>query len=666
MSSICYSGYEDGRRRCLQRNRHHQILMTTITLNNTEIGTIGGEAAGANGTSASSANGTAAASANGAAVASPVSLADIPTVPIPEAQQADIEKFEAQLARYRSGELDPEVFRVYRLTNGIYGQRQGGENQMVRVKIPAGVLSPAQLDMLAHISENYSRGWGHITTRQNVQFHFVQLDDIPKVLSCLASVGLTTREACGDTVRNVQGCHLAGACPHEVLDITEWANATYRHFLHNPIAQRLPRKFKINFSGCATDCGQAMFNDIGIIAATRPTGGGNAPERGFRVYVAGGLGANPHPAIALEDFTTREELLPTLEACVRVFDHDGNRDNKLRARMKWLTDTLGIDELRRRIFRERRFLLASASWPGGIPEEVAERGDEPAGVSSEVEATPMGQGTPVRLRRPGNYERWSDANVVRGVANGSVSAYAWARLGDITTGQFRALADIARDFRAEVRITNRQNLVFRDLTEGQLPQLFARLEEIDMALPGAELARDVVACPGADTCNLAVTQSRGLADAIGNRLEEEGLADLGGVRTNISGCPNSCGQHHAFDIGFFGAERRAHDQSAPGYQMLLGGYVGQEKIHFGKRALRLPAKNAPEAVVRVVRRFADERDAGELFHEWLDRSGGAKEVALSLKDLDTFPAPDEAPEFYVDFGETGPYEVLLGDSECAT
>ena len=640
--------------------------MTTITLNNTEIGTIGGEAAGANGTSASSDNGAAVASANGAAAASPVSLADIPTVPIPEAQQADIEKFEEQLARYRSGELDPEVFRVYRLTNGIYGQRQGGENQMVRVKIPAGVLSPAQLDMLAHISENYSRGWGHITTRQNVQFHFVQLDDIPKVLSCLASVGLTTREACGDTVRNVQGCHLAGACPHEVLDITEWANATYRHFLHNPIAQRLPRKFKINFSGCATDCGQAMFNDIGIIAATRPTGGGNAPERGFRVYVAGGLGANPHPAIALEDFTTREELLPTLEACVRVFDHDGNRDNKLRARMKWLTDTLGIDELRRRIFRERRFLLASASWPGGIPEEVAERGDEPAGLSSEVEATPMGQGTPVRLRRPGNYERWSDANVVRGVANGSVSAYAWARLGDITTGQFRALADIARDFRAEVRITNRQNLVFRDLTEGQLPQLFARLEEIDMALPGAELARDVVACPGADTCNLAVTQSRGLADAIGNRLEEEGLADLGGVRTNISGCPNSCGQHHAFDIGFFGAERRAHDQSAPGYQMLLGGYVGQEKIHFGKRALRLPAKNAPEAVVRVVRRFADERDAGELFHQWLDRSGGAKEVALSLKDLDTFPAPDEAPEFYVDFGETGPYEVLLGDSECAT
>jgi len=620
-----------------------------------------------------------------------------PDTELDPAQLADIEKFEAQLARYRSGELDAEVFRVFRLTNGIYGQRQGGENQMVRVKIPAGILSPQQLSMLGYIADTYSRGWGHITTRQNVQFHYVQLDDVPSVLRDLASVGLTTREACGDTVRNVQGCHLAGACPHEVLDISAWAQATYRHFLHNPIAQRLPRKFKINFSGCATDCGQAMFNDIGIIAAVRtpsafaangvvPSANGSAPssngsnppapsavspngtapERGFRVYVAGGLGANPHPALALEDFTSKEDLLPTLEACVRVFDRYGNRDNKLRARMKWLVDTLGIDELRRRIFHERRFLLASANWPGGIPQEVLEHGDDPAGVSTEVVPTPMGQGTPVTLRRPGEYERWSDANVVRGVAKGTVSAYAWARLGDITSEQFRGLAAVSSDFGAEVRVTNRQNLVFRDLTEGQLPQLFARLTELDMALPGAELARDVVACPGADTCNLAVTQSRGLAVAIGERLEEEGLADIGGIRTNISGCTNSCGQHHAFDIGFFGAERRAHNQPAPGYQMLLGGYVGQEKIHFGKRALRLPAKNAPEAVVRVARRFVDERHLGELFHEWLERSGGAKEVGLGLKDLDDFPAPDVAPEFYTDFDETGPYEVMVGDSECAT
>jgi sulfite reductase (ferredoxin) len=255
---------------------------------------------------------------------------------------------------------------------------------------------------------------------------------------------------------------------------------------------------------------------------------------------------------------------------------------------------------------------------------------------------------------------------VRGAAKGTVSAYAWSRLGDTTATQLRGLAAIQREFAAEVRLTNRQNLVYRNLSEEQLPVLYERLAAIGMAEPGAELLRDVVACPGADTCNLAVTQSRGLASAIGERLEEEGLAEVGGLRINISGCTNSCGQHHASDIGFFGAERRAHGQSAPGYQMLLGGYVGQEQIHFGQKALRLPARNAPEAVVRVARRFTAERDAGERFHEWLERAGGAKAVAADLKELDHFPEPSEAPEFFVDYGETGPYAVEVGESECAT
>jgi sulfite reductase beta subunit-like hemoprotein len=278
----------------------------------------------------------------------------------------------------------------------------------------------------------------------------------------------------------------------------------------------------------------------------------------------------------------------------------------------------------------------------------------------------MGQGTPVAIRSRDAYERWDQANVVRGAAKGSVSAYAYARLGDVTTAQFRALASIQREFGADVRVTNRQNVVFRGLTEEQLPRLFDRLTSAGMAEPGAELARDVVACPGADTCNLAVTQSRGLADAIGSALEQAGLADVGGVRTNISGCTNSCGQHHISDIGFFGAERRAHGRSAPGYQMLLGGYVGQAQVHFGEKALRLPAKNAPEAAVRVVGRFAAEREAGETFRGWLDRSGGVKSLADDLRDLDHFPLPEDGPEYYVDYDETGPYEAVTGDSECAT
>jgi sulfite reductase beta subunit-like hemoprotein len=286
-------------------------------------------------------------------------------------------------------------------------------------------------------------------------------------------------------------------------------------------------------------------------------------------------------------------------------------------------------------------------------------------VSTVVEPSPMGWGTSVTFKHRDPYGRWEDANVVRGVAKGTVSAYAYARLGDVTSEQFRALAAIQRDLDADVRVTNRQNVVFRGLTEEQLPQLFARLDPIGMAEPGAELARDVVACPGADTCNLAVTQSRGLAADIGRALEEAGLADVGGVRVNISGCTNSCGQHHVADIGFLGVERRAHGQAAPGYQLQLGGRVGQMEVEFGAKTMRLPAKATAQATVRLVGRFANERQAGEEFGQWVDRVGGPSALATDLKDLDEFPLPDEKPEFYVDFDETGPYEVNVGAGECA-
>ena len=587
-----------------------------------------------------------------------------PARDLADEQRRDIERFEVAIAQYLAGEISEDVFRVMRLNNGIYGQRQGGTNQMVRIKLPAGTITPEQLDLMGRLSDEYSRGWGHITTRQNVQVHFVELTRIPALLRELAEVGLTSREACGDTVRNVMACHLAGACPHEHLDVTAWAEATYEHFVRNPLGQRLPRKFKVNFSGCSTDCGQAMFNDVGVIAATRTLDDGTV-EQGFRVYIAGGLGATPHPALALEEFTTREDLLPTIEATLRVFDQTGNRDNKLRARLKWVVDQLGIDEVRRRVLKMRHTLPASSSWPGGIPALVVKHGDSPAGRSATVEATAVGQGVAVALTPRDPYQRWEATGVVRGAANGSVSAIAYAALGDITAAQFRSLAAIQRELGSDVRLTNRQNVCFRGLTEAQLPVLYARLEAIGMARPGAELARDVVACPGADTCNIAVTQSRGLAKAIGEALEEEGLAEVGGVRINISGCTNSCGQHHASDIGFFGAERRANGRSAPGYQMLLGGYVGEEQIHFGEKATRLPAKAAPQAVVRVVRQFAAERNAGENFRGWMDRVGGASAIGQALKDLDVFPTFDEAPEFYSDYDETGPFVAAVGDSECA-
>ncbi len=266
------------------------------------------------------------------------------------ATQVDIEKFERLLADHLAGRMDEDAFRVFRLNNGVYGQRQGGHNQLLRVKAPFGALNAAQLDALGDIADTYSRGRGHVTTRQAVQFHFVQLERVPSMLRDLARVGLTTREACGDAVRNVMGCHLAGACPSEELDISAWAQATFALLLRHPYSQRLPRKFKINFSGCALDCGQALFNDVGVVAVSRQIEDGTR-ERGFRVYIAGGLGANPHTAQVLEDFTTRENLLATIEAVLRTFDHYGNRANNRRARLKWLVDELGVDEVRRRVLR---------------------------------------------------------------------------------------------------------------------------------------------------------------------------------------------------------------------------------------------------------------------------------------------------------------------------
>ena len=353
-------------------------------------------------------------------------------------------------------------------------------------------------------------------------------------------------------------------------------------------------------------------------------------------------------------------LLATLEAVLRTFDHYGNRDNRLRARLKWVVDTMGIDELRERVLKERRLLVASSTWPGGIPAVVEELGDAPAGVATGLSPTPVG--TPVTLRLgPGKpYKRWEAANVVIGVAKGTVSAIAYARLGDITSSQFRELAAIQRDLGATVRITNRQNLAFRDLSAEQLPELYGRLDAVGMSEPGAELAHDVVSCPGADTCNLAVTQSRGLADDIGKALEKAGLADVGGVRINISGCTNSCGQHHIADIGFNGAERHAHGIPAPGYRLLLGGHLGQTGIEFGQRAMRLPAKACAEATVRRGR-FAEERQAGEAPVRCRD---GAPRPSLRTRPTWTIrPTPEERPDYSIDLEETGPYVAEVGVGE---
>ena len=465
------------------------------------------------------------------------------------------------------------------------------------------------------------------------------------------------------------GCHLAGACPFEVLDISPWAEATFRHFLRHPYAQRLPRKFKINFSGCATDCGQAMFNDVGVVAVTRARPDGTI-EAGFRVFVAGGLGATPHPALALEDFTSRDDLLATLEAIAAG----------LRPLRQPRQQAPGPDEVARRhprhrraaapaSLKERRLLLAAAGWPGGVPAVVVEEGDEPAGVSpagfdpgaARPGAVP-GHRSRAAARTPaGNGPTWSGA-----WPRGTVSAYAHCRLGDVTADQFDGLAALQRRFGAEVRVTNRQNVVFRGLDESQLPELHAGLVALGMGRPGAELARDVVSCPGADTCNLAVTQSRGLA--VGHRRRPRRRRPGRGRRRagqHLRAAPTPAGSTTSPTSASSGSSAEPTAGPPRATSSCSAATSATPRSSSAARRCGCPAKACAEATVRLVGRFAAERDAAETFTAWLDRAGGARPWPRGWPTWPSSRRRSTAPGFYVDFDETGPFTAEVGASECA-
>ncbi len=577
-----------------------------------------------------------------------------------DAVPADEEADAADLANYISmrdeGRLSEDDFRRIRLLNGIYGIRGETRLQMVRVKVPQGVLNATQLRMLAKIGEEHSRGFGHITTRQNFQFHLTPIEETPHVMRMVASVGLTTREACGDAVRNTGADHLSGVGPDQIFDVTPWGRAVSDHFLRNSAAQRLPRKFKVAFSGTEADLGQAMINDIGPIATRNPETG----KLGFKILVGGGLGATPHEAKILEPFTRMEDLIPTCDAILRVFDHYGERRNRNRARLKWLIDKLGIDEFRELVTAERRAVLSVSGVNPGIPEVVLR-----SGADREIEERPRALLPPLNGSRRLN--QWVNTNVLA-TKDGRFAVYATIPIGDITTTQFLGLADITDDFgsyegaQADIRITNRQNVIFRGIEAGRVFALWDRLEAIGLGDADAHAASDPVSCPGADTCNLAITQSSGLARAIRTTLDADGLSGAN-VNINISGCSNSCGQHHLADIGLFGLERRMNGRSVPGYQLMVGGGLREDGASFGNKIARIPAKRAPEAVALLISRWQAERSNGEDFRAWSDRSGRAR-VAELVSGFDQIPAYEDDRDPYVDFGEVTDFVVELGQSEC--
>jgi len=576
---------------------------------------------------------------------------------LPEDVQAEIRRFAEEIEALEAGQRDPEDFKRFRLQNGVYGIRGAPDRHMVRVKVRFGRITPEQLEALADIADRFTPNRRvHLTTRQDIQFHHVRRHDVPLVLAHIARAGLTTREACGNTVRNVTACPLAGISPTEVFDVTPYADAVSRYFLRNPIAQNLPRKFKIAFEGCREDHARVRIHDIGAVALL------HEGRRGFRLYIAGGLGAQPRAAEVLEEFTPAELLIPTCEAVLRIFDRYGERRPehtfRMRARMKFLARQWGIERLRDAILAERRVLLATRSGSATYAIEIEEE------TPPEVEVP---KGAPALWAPSPEYERWRRWNVLPQKQEGYVAVLIRCPLGDLTSEALRVLARLARRFcGGRMRTTITQNVLLRWVPEAALPWVYQELHVARLA--DAHGLADVTRCPGADTCQLALTHSRGLAEAVRRVLLSDGFAEipeLNDLTIKISGCMNSCGQHHIADIGFYGASSEVAGRALPQYVLLIGGHTGIEQVRFGRAVARIPAQRAPEALARVLALYRDERQEGESFRGFVARVG-LERFREALAPLQQTPTFEEAPELYRDLGaEDALFRAEIGPGECA-
>ncbi len=588
-----------------------------------------------------------------------------PTIDTSLVAASEIERTRTLIAGYQAGRMDGDSFRRFRLQNGIYGIRGQVDIQMVRVRIPLGRLTAAQLDGLGHAAETFATGPGHLTTRQDVQLYWVPLARVPDLLTDVGKVGLTTREASGNVVRNITADPFAGVAPDEVFDVRPYANAVARFWLRNPVSQNMPRKVKMAFSGSPADRAVTGMADIGLLAVIRQVDG--QPRRGFQVLVGGGLGSSPQVGKPLEDWTPEANLLPTLDAIVRVFDRLGNRQTKAKARLKFLVEQLGIEAFRDLIFKERTALpLVQAQPYPGFDADINRIG----WVTPQPAISPKRNGHHDDELDPSDYSRWLEHNVIRQRQPGYVAVSIAVPGGDITSSQFHALASVARQFaRGEVFTTIGQNLVLRWVAEDTVRDLFRTLCEIGLGESGADGLWNVVSCPGADTCNTAITTSHRLALELGRRLREQpdlNLAqDLRGIDIKVSGCLNACGHHHIAAIGFHGGARRVNDRQTPHYLMLLGGRVLPGKVILGKPVTSIPAKRVPEAVERVIALYrAGRRDVDETFHDWVGRVG-AVSLRGRFEDLRNLPDPTTTPELYRDWGQDFPFKVEVGEAECA-
>ncbi len=595
---------------------------------------------------------------------------------------ADIDEFVVMLDRFERGEIPPEEWRRFRLLRGTYGQRQDADAQMLRVKIPQGIIDAAQLGALADVAERYSRGFGHISTRQNVQFHFVALHDAEPAMRHLADAGVTTREACGNSVRNITTCPHAGVARDEIFDVTPYAEAMTRYLLRHPLSSALPRKFKIAFEGCASEDHVATsINDLGWRAMRDPDGSG---RRGFRVQVAGGTAIMCRSGASLYEFLPASEILMVAEAVLRVFQRYGDYEHKQRNRMKFLVKSMGWDVWLAAFQRELDEVRAAGGARLPFDPEQPPVEAPPEGARSPVPAitdiTALVTGSPVK--GPGivpavqpsdggpGRERteWLRTNLRPQKQSEYSQVTVSLVLGDITAGQMRALAMLSKAYAdGMVRVTVDQNLVLRWVRSGQVPGLYRRLAAAGLGKSGAGTITDVTSCPGAESCRLAVTQSRGLARLIEDNLQQQSaklLRDTSDVRIKISGCPNGCGQHHVAAIGFQGSIRKIGDRAVPQYFLMLGGGAGQDAASFGRLTAKIPARRVPEAVDRLLRLYEEERTAGETAAAFFHRVDTAHARA-ALADLEKMTAEDAVPSDFIDPGEDHAFSPEVMDGECS-
>ncbi len=563
--------------------------------------------------------------------------------------EKDIIDLAEKIARYNNLELDEDKFRSLRLARGVYGQRQPGV-QMVRIKIPYGKLTIRQLRRIADLADEYASGTLHATTRQDIQIHYVSLDDTPELWAKLEKDNITLREACGNTVRNVTAPAKAGIDPDEPFDVSPYAHAVFEYFLRNPICQEMGRKFKISFTSGEKDPIQALINDVGLIPVVR-TGTGKE-RRGFKVYIGGGLGAQPSQALLAKEFLEDDQLIPFIEGLVRVFDRYGERARRQKARFKYLLKELGIEKVLQLIEEEQKALKVK-SYPikieAGLPvlPEVADNGN-------------------AEVTDPEKFSRWNKSNVFAQKQDGFYGVYIKVQLGNLTTDKARALADITEKYAADdIRITVSQGYLLRFVPEKALKPLFNELNAIGLAVPGFDSTADITACPGTDTCNLGIAGSTALTKVLEEILINEYPDYIYNheVKIKISGCPNSCSQHGIASIGFHGSSLKMGDKVLPAVQVLLGGGVAPEgETILAERVIKVPSRKAPDVLRALLDDYEEHAAEGEYYRDYFRRQG--KMYFYSL--LKPFADPKKFTDTdFIDWGSEKKFVLRTATGECA-